>query len=65
MLFLLLLSVITDVLEKKAQKRPLENKKGVQQTRVPESKRFKKGDVVDGWQFVGGDPGNKMNWRKK
>jgi hypothetical protein len=24
----------------------------------------KPGDVVDGWQFIGGDPGNRMNWRK-
>jgi hypothetical protein len=24
-----------------------------------------KGDVVDGWEFIGGDPGNRMNWRKK
>jgi hypothetical protein len=57
MLFWLLLSVITNVLEKKAQKRPLENKKKAQQTKVPESKRFKKsdagkkakpGDVVEG-----------------
>jgi hypothetical protein len=25
----------------------------------------KKGQVVDGWEFVGGDPGNRMNWKKK
>jgi hypothetical protein len=25
----------------------------------------KKGDVVDGWEFKGGDPANQMNWRKK
>jgi hypothetical protein len=24
-----------------------------------------KGDVVDGWEFLGGDPGQRMNWRKK
>lgn len=24
-----------------------------------------KGDVVDGWEFLGGNPGNRMNWRKK
>lgn len=24
-----------------------------------------KGQVVDGWEFLGGDPGNRMNWRKK
>lgn len=25
----------------------------------------KKGEVIDGWEFVGGDPGQRMNWRKK
>jgi hypothetical protein len=25
----------------------------------------KNGDVVDGWEFIGGDPSNRMNWRRK
>jgi hypothetical protein len=25
----------------------------------------KKGDVVDGWEFLGGNPANRMSWRKK
>lgn len=25
----------------------------------------KKGEVVDGWEFMGGDPANRMSWRKK
>lgn len=24
-----------------------------------------RGQVVDGWEYVGGDPANRMNWRKK
>jgi hypothetical protein len=24
-----------------------------------------KGDVVDGWEFIGGDPAQRINWRKK
>lgn len=24
-----------------------------------------KGEIVDGWEFIGGDPGNRMNWKKK
>ena len=24
----------------------------------------KRGDVRDGWEFIGGDPSNRMNWRK-
>jgi hypothetical protein len=43
MLFWLLLSVITNVLEKKPQKRPLENKKEAQQRKIPKSQRFAKG----------------------
>lgn len=25
----------------------------------------KKGDVVDGWEFLGGDPSKRINWRQK
>jgi hypothetical protein len=25
----------------------------------------KKGDLQDGWEFMGGDPGNRANWRRK
>jgi hypothetical protein len=35
------------------------------QAAVPASDLPKKGQVVDGWEFVGGDPGNRMNWKKK
>lgn len=31
----------------------------------PGNARPSKGDVIDGWEFIGGDPGNRMNWRKK
>jgi hypothetical protein len=29
------------------------------------SKAPKRGDVVEGWEFMGGDPGQRMNWKKK
>lgn len=43
------------------------NKKQNEQIDSPSGAKAppKKGEVVDGWEFVGGDPGNRMNWKKK
>lgn len=34
-------------------------------TEAPKAAIPKRGDVVDGWEFLGGDPANKMSWRKR
>jgi hypothetical protein len=31
---------------------------------TPAASRPTKGQVIDGYEFIGGDPGNRMNWKK-